>query len=128
MGRKFDSRLLRAVLTIVTVITASGMATITPPVCGTVFIAAAMVNAPWLSVAGHSMSLGLGLYLVPLAFVAKPALLTPGEYSAQSTLAFAAVAAGLWCMSTAIIGRKAVWLRVILALTALALLFAPGIG
>ncbi|MCG8593280.1 MAG: TRAP transporter fused permease subunit, partial [Kiloniellales bacterium] len=51
------------------------LSTITPPVCGTVFIAAGMAQTPWIPVAGQAMRLGLGLYLVPLAFVANPALI-----------------------------------------------------
>ena len=51
--------------------------TITPPVCGTVFIAAGMMETPWIPVAGQAMRLGVGLYLVPLAFIANPALVYP---------------------------------------------------
>ena len=39
------------------------LSTITPPVCGTVFIAAGMVNENWVKVSITSMILGLGLYL-----------------------------------------------------------------
>src|SRR3546814_10742985 len=47
------------------------LSTITPPVCGTVFIAAGMAGAPWLAVAGRALRLGIGLYLVPIAFVVQ---------------------------------------------------------
>src|SRR5690606_40007168 len=40
------------------------ISTITPPVCGAVFIAAGMVNANWLKVALFAMALGVGLYLL----------------------------------------------------------------
>jgi len=46
------------------------LSTITPPVCGTVFIAAGMVGENWLKVAVRSMALGIGLYLVPLGMIA----------------------------------------------------------
>ncbi|MDX5361241.1 MAG: TRAP transporter fused permease subunit, partial [Alphaproteobacteria bacterium] len=46
------------------------LSTITPPVCGAVFIASGMVGENWLKVAGVAMLLGLGLYLVPLGMVA----------------------------------------------------------
>lgn len=48
---------------------------ITPPVCGTVFIAATMAQTSWLKVAGFAMRLSVGLYLLPLAFVNTPQLL-----------------------------------------------------
>ena len=104
------------------------LSTITPPVCGTVFIAAGMVDAPWLAVAGHSMSLGLSLYLLPLAFVANPALISPGDDPYRAALAFSTVAAGLWCMSAAVIMRRALWRRILFGVLALAFLFAPRIG
>jgi hypothetical protein len=40
------------------------LSTITPPVCGTVFIAAGMIGENWLKVAVTAMSLGLGLYII----------------------------------------------------------------
>ena len=48
------------------------LSTITPPVCGTVFIAAGMAGANWLKVAACAMALGAGLYLIPLGMVAHP--------------------------------------------------------
>ena len=50
------------------------LSTITPPVCGGVFIAASMVEENWLRVAGSAMSLGLGLYVIPLAIIRHPEL------------------------------------------------------
>jgi len=57
--------------------------------------------------AGQAMRPGLGLYVVPLAFVANPALLYPGAHLGLAMLAFAKVAIGLWLMSRALIGGKA---------------------
>ena len=71
------------------------LSTITPPVCGTVFIAAGMANTPWLPVAGQAMRLGLGLYLVPLAFVANSALLHPDQHLGLALLAALKIALGL---------------------------------
>ena len=71
------------------------LSTITPPVCGTVFIAAGMAGAPWLQVSGYAMRLGLGLYLVPLAMIVNPALITPVEAPMEAAVAFARIAAGL---------------------------------
>ena len=50
------------------------LSTITPPVCGGVFIAASMVEENWLPVAVSAMSLGLGLYVIPLAIIRHPEL------------------------------------------------------
>ena len=50
------------------------LSTITPPVCGGVLIAASMVEENWLPVAGSAMSLGLGLYVIPLAIIRHPEL------------------------------------------------------
>ena len=52
------------------------LSTITPPVCGAVFIAAGMVEENWLKVAWKSMALGLGLYLIPLGMISTPGLLS----------------------------------------------------
>jgi len=51
------------------------LSTITPPVCGAVFIAAGMVEENWLKVAWKAMALGLGLYLIPLAMISTPDLI-----------------------------------------------------
>ena len=45
------------------------LSTITPPVCGTVFIAAGMVNENWVKVSITSMILGLGLYFLSLIHI-----------------------------------------------------------
>ena len=42
------------------------LSTITPPVCGPVFITAGIVGENWLNVATRAMILGVGLYLVPI--------------------------------------------------------------
>ncbi|HET8727344.1 MAG TPA: TRAP transporter fused permease subunit [Alphaproteobacteria bacterium] len=74
------------------------LSTITPPVCGTVFIASGMAETPWLPTAMRAMQLGLGLYVVPLAFVANPALLSPDTAPLMALWAVAKVAAGVWLM------------------------------
>ncbi len=78
------------------------LSTITPPVCGTVFIAAGMAQTPWIPVAGQAMRLGLGLYLVPLAFVANPALIDLQTQPLLALLALAKVGLGLWLLSAAL--------------------------
>ncbi len=105
------------------------LSTITPPVCGTVFIAAGMAQTSWVPVAGQAMRLGLGLYIVPLAFVANTALLYPGDNLLLALAAFAKVAVGLWLMSRGLIGGQiAFWQRPLLFILGLGGIFAFGIS
>jgi TRAP-type uncharacterized transport system fused permease subunit len=75
------------------------LCTITPPVCGNVFIAAGIANTPWLPVAGNALRIGVGLFLVPLGFIANPSLLLVLESPALAFLAMAKVGAGIWLLS-----------------------------
>jgi TRAP-type uncharacterized transport system fused permease subunit len=103
------------------------LSTITPPVCGTVFIAAGMADAPWLKVAGHSMRLGIGLYIVPLGIVANPALIALTETPLFALGAFVKLGAGLALMSWGLVNIKT-GLRALLAFAAgVAVVFAFGI-
>lgn len=105
------------------------LSTITPPVCGTVFIAAGMAGASWVATANRAMRLGLGLYVVPLAFVANPALIHPDVNLGLALLALIKIAAGLWLLSDAVSGRSTVAWRppAYLGLGGV-LIFAFGIG
>lgn len=87
------------------------LCTITPPVCGNVFIAAAIARTPWLPVAGNAMRLGVGLFIVPLAFIANPALLELATRPVAALATMAQIAAGLWLISYAVIGaaRQPLW-------------------
>lgn len=102
------------------------LSTITPPVCGTVFIAAGMAGAPWLAVAGRALRLGLGLYLVPIAFVVQPALLDPLGQPFEAAVAFVRVGAALWLVATALAGGADAlalsWKRLAFLMAGLALL------
>ena len=80
------------------------LSTITPPVCGAVFIAAGMAETPWLGVASHAMRLGFGLYVIPLALVATPQLLGT-EGVLLGLVALVKVAVGLYALSYALIGK-----------------------
>lgn len=79
------------------------ISTITPPVCGAVFIAAAMINENWLKVAVTAMMLGIGLYLIPPAMIANPALLTLVDTPLQSMLVFFKVGVALASISFGVI-------------------------
>jgi TRAP-type uncharacterized transport system fused permease subunit len=86
------------------------LSTITPPVCGAVFIAAGMIGENWLKVALTAMALGLGLYIIPLAMIANPDLIRVSTNTTGALIAFVLVGAGLSCLSYGLIGRAG-WLR-----------------
>ena len=82
------------------------LSTITPPVCGGVFIAASMVGENWLKVAGSAMTLGMGLYIVPLAMVRHPILIDFASSPFESILIAIQIAIGLALLSRGIIGSQ----------------------
>jgi TRAP transporter 4TM/12TM fusion protein len=105
------------------------LCTITPPVCGTVFVAASIAGTPWLPVAGMAMRIGLGLFLIPLGFVANPALMNLATEPAMALLAMLKIGAGLTLISYALVGVSPRWLLRAAGLAAgLALVFAYGVG
>lgn len=104
------------------------LSTITPPVCGTVFIAAGMASAPWLRVAWMAMRLGIGLYLVPLAFIANPALIQLGSNPLLAVLAMIKIGAGLWLLSISVIADRPVWQRLAAGAIGLAVIFMVPVG
>jgi len=82
------------------------LSTITPPVCGAVFIASGMVNENWLKVALTAMALGVGLYLIPLALIANPLIIELAEQPAQALLTFLKIGVGLSAVSFGLIGYR----------------------
>jgi len=102
------------------------LSTITPPVCGAVFIAAGMVEENWLKVAGTAMSLGVGLYLVPLAMVANPSLLLLGTNPVFAIGASLKVALGLGAISFGIISSRTWLVRLGLIAVGAAITFLFG--
>jgi TRAP-type uncharacterized transport system fused permease subunit len=104
------------------------LSTITPPVCGTVFIAAGMAQAPWLPVATLSMRIGLGLYLVPLAFVANPALLQPASHTLPALAACAKISLGLWLVSKSLLSAVSIVPRIASLAAGIAVIFLFGIS
>ncbi|MCR9126156.1 MAG: TRAP transporter fused permease subunit [Rhodobacteraceae bacterium] len=87
------------------------LSTITPPVCGAVFIAAGMVGENWLKVAVTAMALGVGLYVIPLGMIANPGLLRLSEAPAEAAAALLRMALGLGAISFGLIGARRVWVR-----------------
>ena len=79
--------------------------------CGAVFIAAGMVGENWLKVAASAMRLGIGLYIIPLAMIANPAIIDVVAEPLSALIAFVRIAIGLWALSFAFISDRAVPLR-----------------
>lgn len=95
------------------------LSTITPPVCGAVFIAAGMVGENWLKVSLYAMALGLGLYIIPLALIANPDLIALTKNPLAALLQFAKVGVFLASISYGVIAPLNSYLRVILVLAGL---------
>ncbi len=90
------------------------ISTITPPVCGAVFIAAGMIGEDWLKVAITAMALGVGLYIIPLGMIANPNLIALAEAPGLALIAFLQLAAGLWLISFGLITSHRLAARVAL--------------
>jgi TRAP transporter 4TM/12TM fusion protein len=101
------------------------LSTITPPVCGAVFIAAGMVGENWLKVAFSAMALGVGLYIIPLGMIANPALIGLAHAPALALVAFVKMALGLGAVSYGLISARSFLLRALLVLAGGAVVFVP---
>ena len=99
------------------------LSTITPPVCGAVFIAAGMVNENWLKVAAAAMALGVGLYVIPFAMIANPSLIVLAHAPVPALAVFVKLAIGLSALSYGIIGRRHIAGRLALIVLGLAVVF-----
>ena len=84
------------------------LSTITPPVCGAVFIAAGMIGENWIKVALTAMALGVGLYVIPLGMVANPDILRLADAPLAALFAFGRMAIGLAVLSYGLIALKPV--------------------
>ena len=75
------------------------------------------------------MKLGLGLYLIPLAFIANPALIQITGHPLAAVMAFLKIGTGLWLLSQGIIGgRFPKWTHIPFVCGGLLVIFAYGIG
>nr|WP_306269594.1 TRAP transporter fused permease subunit [Pararhizobium sp. IMCC3301] len=99
------------------------LSTITPPVCGAVFIAAGMVEENWLKVATSAMALGLGLYFIPLGMIANPNLIALGTSPFLALLAAAKVLVALAALSFAVIAPRSILWRLAAFAVGLVVLF-----
>jgi TRAP transporter 4TM/12TM fusion protein len=105
------------------------LCTITPPVCGNVFIAAGIAQTPWLPVAGRSMLLGVGLFVLPMGFIANPWLLKLASDPVLAVYATVKIGVGLWLISVALIRpMRRVWLRPLVLAAGAAAIFADAYG
>lgn len=100
------------------------LSTITPPVCGAVFIAAGMIGENWLKVALTAMALGVGLYLIPLGMIANPQLIALGETPLFALWATLRMAVGLSLVSYGLIGNHTPLLRLAFGVLGLIVMFA----
>lgn len=101
------------------------LSTITPPVCGAVFIASGMVQENWLRVAATAMALGVGLYVIPLGMVANPDLIRLTDAPAMALVAFLRVALGLGLISYGLIAARRVGWTLGLCAAGGLVIFAP---
>ncbi|MEO8280702.1 MAG: TRAP transporter fused permease subunit [Ideonella sp.] len=99
------------------------LSTITPPVCGAVFIAAGMVEENWLKVATTAMRLGVGLYVIPLGMIANPELLLLTSHPLPAILAFAQMMLGLGLISYGLIAPSKWAVRVLQVIGGLLVIF-----
>lgn len=101
------------------------LSTITPPVCGAVFIAAGLANENWLKVALFAMGLGIGLYLIPIAMISTPALIAIDKTSLLVIASFVKTLAALWLIVEALLAPGTLPKRVFYALLGLLILLIP---
>ncbi|MGB6155978.1 MAG: TRAP transporter fused permease subunit [Castellaniella sp.] len=99
------------------------LSTITPPVCGTVFITAGIVGENWLKVAASAMRLGIGLYIIPLAMIANPQVIQLASHPIPALFAFVRIGVGLWGLSYAFISGRSVGMRLLAGAMGLVMCF-----
>jgi len=99
------------------------ISTITPPVCGAVFIASGMVNENWLKVAFTSMALGVGLYVIPVGMIANPDLIELAHAPGKALVSFFQLALGLGLISYGLIAPYRIFRRLLLLIAGMATIF-----
>jgi TRAP transporter 4TM/12TM fusion protein len=99
------------------------LSTITPPVCGAVFIASGMIGENWLKVSLTAMALGIGLYIIPLGMIANPALIQLNTNIFAALFAFLQMAVGLAFISYGLISFRNYFYKIGLLLIGLLIIF-----
>lgn len=101
------------------------VAGLTPPVCGTVFIAASMAESNWVKTAWVSLRLAMPAFIVPYMFVINPSLILVGSPE-QIAVAVVTAMIGVIAMAAAAMGyflqEMRWWERVLLLAVALLLI------
>jgi TRAP transporter 4TM/12TM fusion protein len=106
------------------------MASITPPVAVTTFVAAAVAGSPPLKTTVTAMRLGIVLYFIPFFFVFKPALVLQGS-GLETLYLFALCLLGILILAGGLegylvkVGRLTVWQRPLLVAAGFLIAF-PG--
>lgn len=103
------------------------LSTITPPVCGAVFIAAGMIEENWIKVALTAMVLGVGLYVIPLGMIANPDILRVSDAPVAALIAFVRMAVGLAVLSYGLIALRSLATRTAVGLAGLALVLSGAV-
>jgi len=79
------------------------LSAITPPVCASVYAAAALAGANFWKVAGRALVLAGAVYVVPFLFVFRPGILAQGE-SVQIVLDLGVASAAVFAVSVGLSG------------------------
>ncbi len=104
------------------------LSAITPPVCASVYAAAALAQANFWKVAGHALRLAVAIYVVPFLFVFRPGILAQGSWTAIA-LDYSVSLAAIFAVSVATSGwlnGKLSWFERAAFIIAAALLFYVG--
>ncbi len=102
------------------------LSTITPPVCGTVFIASGIAQTNWLKVASKAMRLGIGLYIIPVAFIMNKYLIFPNQNLSLSLVSFLKISLGLVFLSYGLVNdSKSLFLRLLIISIGLLIILFP---
>ncbi|MFW8567384.1 TRAP transporter large permease subunit, partial [Orrella sp. 11846] len=101
------------------------LSTITPPVCGAVFIAAGMVQENWLKVAWKAMALGVGLYMIPLAMISTPDLIELASNPTSAILAMVKTGVATTLVGYGFIAPGSWLIRIIKIVAGLVILVYP---
>ena len=99
------------------------LSTITPPVCGTVFIASGMVDENWIKVSITSMTLGIGLYFIPLGMIANQDLIKLETEPMSAIFDIIKIGLGLLLFSISIIQVKNILFKILVFIFGLFILF-----
>ena len=86
-----------------------------------------MIGENWLKVAVTAMSLGVGLYIIPLTMIANPAIIQIATTPVSALVALAQIGLGLALISYALIGTFKPLHRMGLGVAGFGVLFGPVI-